>query len=52
MPRPFAFGTLSLKAYTDKIQLVDRDRIVADHPRSYQKGQWILDPLHYLATAA
>ena len=50
VPRPFAFGTLSLKAYTDKIQLVDRDRIVADHPRSYQKGQWILDPLHYLTT--
>lgn len=49
VPRPLAFTTVTLKVFIDRIEVVDRGKVVTVHARSYQRGQWILDPLHYLA---
>jgi hypothetical protein len=49
VPRRWAFRTVSVKGYVDRVEVVGDGAIVASHPRSYQRGQKILDPLHFLA---
>jgi transposase len=49
VPRPYAFTTVTIKGYVERVVVVAGGRVVAEHPRSYQRGQQILDPLHYLA---
>jgi transposase len=50
VPRRCAFGSATVKAYTDRIEVVVGDQVVATHRRSYEAGEQILDPLHYLVT--
>jgi hypothetical protein len=49
-PRGFAFQMVTVKGYVDRIAIAAQGRVVATHPRSLQKRQMILDPIHYLAT--
>ena len=49
VPRSFAFSAATVKAYTDRIEVVASGQVVARHPRSYATGEHILDPLHYLS---
>jgi hypothetical protein len=37
-----------LKAYTWRLEIAVKDRVVATHVRCYDREQDILDPLHYL----
>jgi transposase len=39
---------LSLRAYPFHIEVLDRDQVLARHPRSYAREQDVFDPLHYL----
>ncbi|OHB79728.1 MAG: hypothetical protein A2V98_07135 [Planctomycetes bacterium RBG_16_64_12] len=39
-----------MKSYIDRVDVVHGDRVIASHRRSYQSGDQVLDPLHYLAT--
>lgn len=49
VPRPYAFTTLTVKGYVDRVAMVADGRVVAEHARCYEHGQQILDPIHYLA---
>jgi transposase len=50
VPRAYAFETVTVKGYIDRVDVVHGDRVVASHRRSYESGDQVLDPLHYLAT--
>jgi len=49
VPRAYAFETVTAKGYVDRVDIVHGDRLVASHRRSYDSGDQVLDPLHYLA---
>lgn len=50
VPRTWAFQAVTVKGYVDRVEVVAGDQIVARHARSYEHGDQILDPLHYLVT--
>jgi len=50
VPRRFAFQAVNIKAYIHKIVIVSDGLVAAEHPRSYERGEQVLDPLHYLVT--
>ncbi len=49
MPRPQAFGAVTVKGHIDRVEVVAAGQVVACHGRCYGRDQQILDPLHYLA---
>jgi len=49
VPRRWAFTTVTVKAYVDRIEVVSVDSVIASHKRSYARGEWIVEPRHYLA---
>jgi len=49
VPRAFAFSTVTIKGYVAHVEVVAGTQVIARHPRSYEHGVQILDPLHYLA---
>ena len=49
VPKWAAFTTATVKAYIDRIEVVAGDNPLATHVRSYGRGQWIVDPPHYVA---
>jgi hypothetical protein len=49
VPRPFAFGVVTVKGFVDRVAIVSGGRMVATHARSPEKSRMILDPLHFLA---
>lgn len=50
VPRAYAFQAVTVKGYVDRIEVVAGEQIVARHARSYEHGEQVLDPLHYLVT--
>lgn len=52
VPRQHAFQSVTVKAYIERVVLVARGQVVAEHTRSYGRGEQILDPRHYLVTLA
>ena len=50
VPRSLAFQKVTVKAYVNRVVVVAGTQQVASHERSYDKGQMLLDPIHYLAT--
>jgi len=50
VPRAFAFQTVTVKGYVDRVVIVSRGQIVAQHERPHRRHTMVLDPLHYLAT--
>lgn len=50
VPRRWAFRTVSVKGYLDRVEVVGDGTTVATHTRSYQTAQKVLDPLHFLGT--
>jgi transposase len=50
VPRPFAFETVTVKGYVDRVVIVAKGTVIATHPRCFQRQTMILDPVHYLAT--
>lgn len=49
VPKWAAFMTATVKAYVDRVELVQNEKIIARHTRNYEKDQWVVDPLHYVA---
>jgi transposase len=49
VPRRWAFETVTIKAYVDRIEVVSGTGVVARHQRSYARAEWIVEPEHYLA---
>jgi transposase len=50
VPRRWAFMSITVKGYVDRIEVVAEGQVIARHERSYAEGEQILDPRHYLAT--
>ena len=50
VPRAYAFASVTVKGYVERVEVVAQGRVVATHPRSYGRGEQILDPIHYLAS--
>jgi hypothetical protein len=50
VPRPWAFRVVTVKGYVDRVVVVAGGRVVAEHPRCYDRSQQVLDPVHFLAT--
>lgn len=50
VPRPFAFQTVTVKGYIDRVVIVSAGRTIATHKRSLERCGLVLDPIHYLAT--
>ncbi|MBP3955617.1 IS21 family transposase [Gemmata sp. G18] len=50
VPRRWAFRTVSVKGYVDRVEVVGDGATVAAHARCYRTGQKVLDPLHFLGT--
>jgi hypothetical protein len=48
VPVDQAVRHLTLNAYPFHLELLHQDRLLARHPRSYDRDQDIFDPLHYL----
>jgi transposase len=49
VPRPFAFGMVSVKGYVDRVVIVACGQTVATHGRCTGKQAMVLEPTHYLA---
>lgn len=49
VPRQFAFGTVAVKGYVDRVVIVARGQAVAEHERRAGKPAMVLEPTHYLA---
>jgi hypothetical protein len=50
VPRSCAYQVVTVKAYTDRLEVVAGGQVVARHGRSYGRDEQVLDPLHYLAS--
>jgi transposase len=50
VPRAWAFRSVTVKAYNERLEIVGEGQVIARHPRSYQRHEQLLDPLHYLDT--
>ena len=48
VPRRWAFRTVTVKGYVDRVEMVADGQVIATHLRSYGHGEKILDPLHFL----
>ena len=49
VPRRYAFETVTVKGYVDRVVIVAKGQVVASHARSLAKQTMVLDPLHFLA---
>jgi hypothetical protein len=49
VPRRWAFETVTIKAYVDRIEVMSGNGVIAQHRRRYARGEWIVEPRHYLA---
>jgi transposase len=50
VPRRWAFQTVTVKGYVDRVEVVAEGQVVARHQRCYSQGVQALKPEHYLAT--
>ena len=46
VPPRYASRTLTLKLYADRLRLFERETLVAEHPRSYERGRDFENPDH------
>jgi hypothetical protein len=49
VPTAFAHQQIVIKGYVDRIDLVCHGTVIASHVRSYEREDFIANPLHYLA---
>src|SRR5262249_7362201 len=49
VPARYGHQEVLAKGYVDRVEIVCRDETIAVHPRSYEKADFIYNPLHYLA---
>jgi transposase len=52
VPKPYAFQSVTVKGYVDRMVAVAGGRVIASHPRHYERCAPVLEPLHYLAALA
>jgi Mu transposase, C-terminal domain len=52
VPSHYVGKTLLLRAYAERVEILERDRVVATHTRRHERGQTILELEHYLPVLA
>jgi transposase len=52
VPKPYAFQSVAVKGYVDRVVAVACGRVIASHPRHYERCAPVLEPLHYVAALA
>jgi transposase len=50
VPRAYAFATVAVRGYVDRVVAVACGQVIATHPRRYGRVPPVLDPIHFLAT--
>lgn len=50
VPRSAAFQMVTVKGYTDHVEIVWHGKMVARHTRVYERNVSVLDPIHFLVT--
>ncbi len=48
VPAKYVGKGLTIRAYWDRLEITDGLNVVAKHPRTYKKDEYILQPEHYL----
>jgi len=48
VPVAYAYREVVVKAYVDRIVICHKDGMIACHERSYEKNDFVFDPVHYL----
>jgi transposase len=48
VPADHAYPALTLRAFPFAVEILHGEKVLARHPRCYERDQDILDPLHYL----
>jgi hypothetical protein len=48
VPAKYVGKGLTIRAYWDRLEITDGLVVVAEHPRTYKKDEYILQPEHYL----
>jgi transposase len=48
VPAKYVGKGLTIRAYWDRLKITDGLTVIAEHPRTYQKDEYILRPEHYL----
>jgi transposase len=48
VPMEYAYQEVTVKGYTDRVQICRFQEVIAVHPRGWGKEQQFFDPLHYL----
>jgi transposase len=49
VPTAYGFREVAVKGFVDQVVILCAGQEIARHQRSYQRGSFICDPLHYLA---
>ncbi len=49
VPAAYGFREVIVKGFVDQVVILCAGQEIARHQRSYQRGGFICDPLHYLA---
>ena len=49
VPTAYAHQEVVIKGYVDRVEVICRGEQIAVHPRSYEREDFIANPLHYLA---
>src|ERR1700751_1754642 len=49
VPARYGHQEVLARGYVDRVEIVCRDKTISVHPRSYEKADFIYNPLHYLA---
>jgi transposase len=52
VPHGAAFAKVTLKAYVDRVAIVHKGQVVAEHRRGYGRHESFIDPLHFVAALA
>lgn len=48
VPHTAAFAKVAVKAYADRVRIVHKGQVVAEHPRGYGRHESFLDPVHFV----
>ncbi|MDQ7778922.1 MAG: IS21 family transposase [Planctomycetota bacterium] len=48
VPVEYAYCKVTVKGYVDRVVVCDKDAVLAEHRRSYEKDDTVFDPVHYL----
>ena len=49
VPTTHGHRSVTVKGYVDEVVILTGSEEIARHPRSYERGAFVFDPLHYLA---